>query len=161
MRARVADGQDERRIEELHKRRNFLAAYCKLIVYNVAPIRRAADVFKHYIKVRSLPSGSLPLSHPLAPSHTLSHTDTTFRALTLRMFWTCLQCYNDYGDIIKATLSKAREINKLNCALTMELAMQALFTEMLNRHRTLNRQLPEFLELKVFHLFSFHSSMYM
>lgn len=47
----VADGQDERRIEELHKRRNFLAAYCKLIVYNVAPIRRAADVFKHYIKV--------------------------------------------------------------------------------------------------------------
>lgn len=46
-----ADGQDERRIEELHKRRNFLAAYCKLIVYNVAPIRRAADVFKHYIKV--------------------------------------------------------------------------------------------------------------
>lgn len=50
---RLADGQDERRIEELHKRRNFLAAYCKLIVYNVAPIRRAADVFKHYIKVRS------------------------------------------------------------------------------------------------------------
>lgn len=50
---RFADGQDERRIEELHKRRNFLAAYCKLIVYNVAPIRRAADVFKHYIKVRS------------------------------------------------------------------------------------------------------------
>lgn len=49
----AADGQDERRIEELHKRRNFLAAYCKLIVYNVAPVRRAADVFKHYIKVRA------------------------------------------------------------------------------------------------------------
>lgn len=101
------DGQDERRIEELHKRRNFLAAYCKLIVYNVAPIRRAADVFKHYIK-----------------------------------------CYNDYGDIIKATLSKAREINKLNCALTMELAMQALFTDMLQRHPNPHRQLPDFLELK-------------
>ncbi|XP_037300903.1 cohesin subunit SA-2-like [Manduca sexta] len=101
------DGQDERRIEELHKRRNFLAAYCKLIVYNVAPIRRAADVFKHYIK-----------------------------------------CYNDYGDIIKATLSKAREINKMNCALTMELAMQALFTDMLQRHPNPHRQLPEFLELK-------------
>ncbi|XP_063827988.1 cohesin subunit SA-1 [Ostrinia nubilalis] len=101
------DGQDERRIEELHKRRNFLAAYCKLIVYNVAPIRRAADVFKHYIK-----------------------------------------CYNDYGDIIKATLSKAREINKLNCALTMELAMQALFRDMLARHRAPNRHTPEFLELK-------------
>ncbi|XP_047534423.1 cohesin subunit SA-1 isoform X1 [Vanessa atalanta] len=101
------DGQDERRIEELHKRRNFLAAYCKLIVYNVAPIRRAADVFKHYIK-----------------------------------------CYNDYGDIIKATLSKAREINKLSCALTMELAMQALYAELVQRHASPHRQLPEFLELK-------------
>ncbi|XP_045766386.1 cohesin subunit SA-2 [Maniola jurtina] len=101
------DGQDERRIEELHKRRNFLAAYCKLIVYNVAPLRRAADVFKHYIK-----------------------------------------CYNDYGDIIKATLSKAREINKLNCALTMQLAMQALFTDLLQKHPAPTRQLPEFLELK-------------
>ncbi|CAG9087040.1 unnamed protein product [Plutella xylostella] len=82
------DGQDERRIEELHKRRNFLAAYCKLIVYNVIPIRRAADVFKHYIK-----------------------------------------CYNDYGDIIKATLSKAREMNKLSCALSCALAMQAWYTD--------------------------------
>ncbi|CAH2091537.1 unnamed protein product [Euphydryas editha] len=102
-----ADGQDERRIEELHKRRNFLAAYCKLIVYNVAPIRRAADVFKHYIK-----------------------------------------CYNDYGDIIKATLSKAREMNKLSCALSMQLAMQALYGDMLARHAAPHRQLPEFLELK-------------
>ncbi|XP_053606928.1 cohesin subunit SA-1 isoform X2 [Plodia interpunctella] len=106
------DGQDERRIEELHKRRNFLAAYCKLIVYNVAPIRRAADVFKHYIK-----------------------------------------CYNDYGDIIKSTLSKAREINKLNCALTMQLAMQALFQQMTAKHPELAAQgklkpLPEFHELK-------------
>lgn len=101
------DGQDERRIEELHKRRNFLAAYCKLLVYNVTPITRAADVFKHYIK-----------------------------------------CYNDYGDIIKATVSKAREINKLNCALTMQLAMQALYTDMANKHGAVTRQLAEFSELK-------------
>lgn len=59
------------------------------------------------------------------------------------------QCYNDYGDIIKATLSKAREINKLNCALTMQLAMQALFQELATRHRPPHRQLPEFQELKV------------
>ncbi|KAL4713106.1 hypothetical protein ACJJTC_004492 [Scirpophaga incertulas] len=102
------DGQDERRIEELHKRRNFLAAYCKLIVYNIAPVRRAADVFKHYIK-----------------------------------------CYNDYGDIIKATLSKAREINKLSCALTMQLAMQALYTDALARLGTATRAAPELLELKL------------
>ncbi|XP_026325154.1 cohesin subunit SA-1 isoform X2 [Hyposmocoma kahamanoa] len=103
----VNHNYDERRIEELHKRRNFLAAYCKLIVYNVAPIRRAADVFKHYIK-----------------------------------------CYNDYGDIIKATLSKAREINKQSCAMTMELAMQALYTDARNRHKHVSRQLPEMQELK-------------
>ncbi|CAG9560865.1 unnamed protein product [Danaus chrysippus] len=101
------NGQDERRIEELHKRRNFLAAYCKLIVYNVAPLRRAADVFKHYIR-----------------------------------------CYNDYGDIIKATLSKAREINKLGCALTMQLAMQMLFTDMLRLHPRPARTTGEFLEVK-------------
>ncbi|KAG8222244.1 hypothetical protein J437_LFUL001442 [Ladona fulva] len=64
--------QDEHtKIEELHKRRNFLASFCKLIVYNVMPTKVAADVFKHYVKY-----------------------------------------YNDYGDIIKATLGKAREINK-------------------------------------------------
>ncbi|KAJ2944103.1 hypothetical protein O0L34_g18068 [Tuta absoluta] len=101
------DGQDERRIEELHKRRNFLAAYCKLIVYNVAPVRRAADLFKHYIK-----------------------------------------CYNDYGDIIKATLSKAREINKQSCAMTMELAMQALYAEARQRHGAVHKGLPEMQELK-------------
>ncbi|XP_050680856.1 cohesin subunit SA-1 isoform X2 [Leptidea sinapis] len=98
---------DERRIEELHKRRNFLAAYCKLIVYNVVPIRRAVDAIKHYIK-----------------------------------------CYNDYGDIIKATLSKAREINKVNCALSMELAMQALFTDIRAQHSVPTRALPELHELK-------------
>lgn len=52
------DGQDERRIEELHKRRNFLASYCKLIVYNVMPTKRAGDVFKHYIKVNIFSSFS-------------------------------------------------------------------------------------------------------
>lgn len=60
-----------------------------------------------------------------------------------------LQCYNDYGDIIKATLSKAREINKQSCAMTMELAMQALFTDARQRHKHVSRQLPEMQELKV------------
>lgn len=60
-----------------------------------------------------------------------------------------LQCYNDYGDIIKATLSKAREINKQSCAMTMELAMQALFADARQRHKHVSRQLPEMQELKV------------
>ena len=58
---------------ELHKRRNFLASFSKLIIYNVLPTKVGADVFKHYVVF-----------------------------------------YNHYGDIIKATLSKARENNKVS-----------------------------------------------
>lgn len=77
------------RIELLHKMRNYLAQFCKLIVYNVMPISAASDVFKYYVK----------------------H-------------------YNDYGDIIKATLGKAREINKSNCALTMIVSLTTVFQEL-------------------------------
>lgn len=45
------DDHDETKIEELHKKRNFLAAYCKLVVYNCIPVKAAADIFKHYLKV--------------------------------------------------------------------------------------------------------------
>ena len=31
------DMDDHQKIEELHKRRNFLASYCKLVVYNIIP----------------------------------------------------------------------------------------------------------------------------
>ena len=47
----LEEGHDETRIEELHKKRNFLAAYCKLIVYNIIPTKSAADIFKHYLRV--------------------------------------------------------------------------------------------------------------
>ena len=46
---------ENQKIEELHKRRNFLASFCKLIVYNVIPVKRAADVFRYYMKVGILP----------------------------------------------------------------------------------------------------------
>ncbi|XP_023012703.1 stromal antigen [Leptinotarsa decemlineata] len=99
---------DELRIEELHKRRNFLAAYCKLIVYNIMPTKAGADVFKHYVKY-----------------------------------------YNEYGDIIKATLSKAREINKVNCALTMCLSLNMMFNEVHQVSGGRNtRQHEEFFALK-------------
>lgn len=39
-------------------------------------------------------------------------------------------------------------MNKLSCALAMGLAMQALYGEMLARHGTVSRSLPEFTELK-------------
>ena len=40
---------DHQKIEELHKRRNFLSSYCKLSIFNVLPTKTAADVLKHYV----------------------------------------------------------------------------------------------------------------
>uniref|UniRef100_A0A3Q4HRP3 Cohesin subunit SA n=1 Tax=Neolamprologus brichardi TaxID=32507 RepID=A0A3Q4HRP3_NEOBR len=88
------DGQQDdeaSKIEALHKRRNLLAAYCKLIVYNVVEINTGADIFKQYMRY-----------------------------------------YNDYGDIIKETMSKTRQIDKIQCAKTLILSLQRLFNEMLS-----------------------------
>lgn len=86
------DGQQDdeaSKIEALHKRRNLLAAFCKLIVYNVVEMNSAADIFKQYMRY-----------------------------------------YNDYGDIIKETMSKTRQIDKIQCAKTLILSLQQLFNEM-------------------------------
>uniref|UniRef100_A0A8C2ZFN7 Cohesin subunit SA n=1 Tax=Cyclopterus lumpus TaxID=8103 RepID=A0A8C2ZFN7_CYCLU len=40
--------------------------------------------------------------------------------------------YNDYGDIIKETLSKTRQIDKVQCAKTLVLSLQMLFNDMLS-----------------------------
>uniref|UniRef100_UPI0035900FA9 cohesin subunit SA-2-like isoform X2 n=1 Tax=Myxine glutinosa TaxID=7769 RepID=UPI0035900FA9 len=85
------DEEDEaNKIEALHKRRNLLAGFCKLIVYNVVDMSSGADIFKHYMKY-----------------------------------------YNDYGDIIKETLSKTRQTDKIQCAKTLILSLQQLFHELL------------------------------
>lgn len=104
------DGHDEHtKIEELHKRRNFLSSFCKLVVYNVLPIKAASDVFRHYVKY-----------------------------------------YNDYGDIIKTTLGKAREINKVSCARTMVLSLSMLFRDLQrDAGPRIDRQSEEFLCIKV------------
>uniref|UniRef100_A0A8D0APE8 Cohesin subunit SA n=1 Tax=Sander lucioperca TaxID=283035 RepID=A0A8D0APE8_SANLU len=78
------------KIEALHKRRNLLAAFCKLIIYDIVDMPAAADIFKHYMKY-----------------------------------------YNDYGDIIKETLSKTRQTDKILCAKTLILSLQQLFNELL------------------------------
>uniref|UniRef100_A0A3B4D744 Cohesin subunit SA n=1 Tax=Pygocentrus nattereri TaxID=42514 RepID=A0A3B4D744_PYGNA len=88
------DGQQDDeagKIEALHKRRNLLAAYCKLIIYNVVEMNTGADIFKQYMRY-----------------------------------------YNDYGDIIKETMSKTRQIDKIQCAKTLILSLQQLFNEMLS-----------------------------
>uniref|UniRef100_A0A8C7Y6Z9 Cohesin subunit SA n=1 Tax=Oryzias sinensis TaxID=183150 RepID=A0A8C7Y6Z9_9TELE len=88
------DGQQDDeavKIEALHKRRNLLAAYCKLIIYCVVEMKTGADIFKQYMRY-----------------------------------------YNDYGDIIKETMSKTRQIDKIQCAKTLILSLQQLFNEMLS-----------------------------
>uniref|UniRef100_A0A4W5L599 STAG2 cohesin complex component n=1 Tax=Hucho hucho TaxID=62062 RepID=A0A4W5L599_9TELE len=48
------DGQQDdeaAKIEALHKRRNLLAAYCKLIIYNVVEMNTGADIFKQYMRL--------------------------------------------------------------------------------------------------------------
>jgi cohesin complex subunit SA-1/2 len=59
------------------------------------------------------------------------------------------QYYNDYGDIIKSTLGKAREINKVNCARTMAASLSMLFRDMQRDLTRVNRQGEEFISLKV------------
>nr|CAH0108959.1 unnamed protein product [Daphnia galeata] len=96
------------KIEELHKRRSYLSSFCKLVVYNVLPIKTAADVFRHYVKY-----------------------------------------YNDYGDIIKTTLGKAREINKVSCARTMILSLSVLFRDLSrDTGSRIDRQSEEFVSVK-------------
>ncbi|KAG9478496.1 hypothetical protein GDO78_013507 [Eleutherodactylus coqui] len=105
------DGQQDdeaSKIEALHKRRNLLAAFCKLIVYNVVEMNTAADIFKQYMRY-----------------------------------------YNDYGDIIKETMSKTRQIDKIQCAKTLILSLQQLFNEMIQEHSyNFDRSSPTFSGIK-------------
>ncbi|XP_078401229.1 cohesin subunit SA-2-like [Cetorhinus maximus] len=86
----LIDKDDERKVGKLHKRRNLLAAFCKLIVFSVVEMDVAADIFKQYIKY-----------------------------------------YIDYGDIIKETLSRTRQIDKIQCAKTLIQSLKQLFNELL------------------------------
>uniref|UniRef100_A0A8C0B3A6 Cohesin subunit SA n=1 Tax=Buteo japonicus TaxID=224669 RepID=A0A8C0B3A6_9AVES len=96
------------KIEALHKRRNLLAAFCKLIVYTVVEMNTAADIFKQYMKY-----------------------------------------YNDYGDIIKETMSKTRQIDKIQCAKTLILSLQQLFNEMIQENGyNFDRSSPTFSGIK-------------
>ncbi|NWJ00879.1 STAG2 protein, partial [Crypturellus undulatus] len=81
------EGKDENyKLNDLNKKRSLLAAYCKLIVYNVVEMAAAAEIYKHYMKT-----------------------------------------YNDFGDIIKETLSRTRHNNKIQSAKTLILCLQQLF----------------------------------
>lgn len=56
--------------------------------------------------------------------------------------------YNDYGDIIKTTLGKARDINKTTCATTMQYSLNMLYNDIVNKGKV-NRNSEEFTAIKV------------
>ncbi|XP_066839239.1 cohesin subunit SA-2-like isoform X3 [Anser cygnoides] len=74
------------KLDDLNKKRSLLAAYCKLIVFNVVETTAAAEIYKHYVKA-----------------------------------------YNDFGDIIKETLSRTRHNNRIESARALILCLQQLF----------------------------------
>ncbi|KAM6985039.1 cohesin subunit SA-2 [Aplochiton taeniatus] len=85
--SRASDGDMEvEKLEDLHRRRNLLTAYCKLIVHGILEMSMAAEVFKYYMKY-----------------------------------------YNDFGDIIKETLSRTRQMDKIESARSLVLCLQQLF----------------------------------
>ncbi|KAF7709465.1 cohesin subunit SA-2 isoform X2 [Silurus meridionalis] len=83
--------------EDLHRRRNLLAAYCKLIVHSVLEMSMAAEIFKHYMRY-----------------------------------------YNDFGDIIKETLNRTRQIDKIESARTLVLCLQQLYLRLKQEQDTGN-----------------------
>lgn len=52
----------------------------------------------------------------------------TTHLLSLTIFFLS-QYYNDYGDIIKETMSKTRQIDKIQCAKTLILSLQQVSGE--------------------------------
>ena len=45
------EDSEVKKLEELHKRRNQLAAFCKLIVHGILEMSMAAEVYMCYLKV--------------------------------------------------------------------------------------------------------------
>ncbi|TGZ72694.1 hypothetical protein CRM22_001934 [Opisthorchis felineus] len=82
------DEDENTKFEALHERRTQLAAFCKLVIYNIVPIRAAAPLYKYYIR-----------------------------------------SFNDFGDIMKSTLAKARELNRVHTARMIAHCLQLCYTE--------------------------------
>ncbi|XP_041857402.1 cohesin subunit SA-2 isoform X2 [Melanotaenia boesemani] len=87
--SKVSENSEVDRLEDLHRRRNMLAAFCKLIVHGVLEMSTAAEVFMYYMKY-----------------------------------------YSDFGDIIKETMCRTRQIDKIESARSLVLCLQQLFVRL-------------------------------
>ncbi|XP_037645354.1 cohesin subunit SA-2 isoform X1 [Sebastes umbrosus] len=97
----VSESSEVERLEDLHKRRNLLAAFCKLIVHGVLEMSMAAEVFMYYMKY-----------------------------------------HNDFGDIIKETMYRTRQIDKIESARTLVLCLQQLFVRLKREQESGGRTHP-------------------
>uniref|UniRef100_A0A3P8RC21 Cohesin subunit SA n=1 Tax=Astatotilapia calliptera TaxID=8154 RepID=A0A3P8RC21_ASTCA len=95
-----SEGKVEK-LEDLHKWRNVLAAYCKLIIHGVLEMSMAAEVFMYYMKY-----------------------------------------YNDFGDIIKETVYRTRQMDKIESARTLVLCLQQLFVRLKQEQESGGRPHP-------------------
>ncbi|XP_056245150.1 cohesin subunit SA-2 [Seriola aureovittata] len=99
--SRVSENSEVEKLEDLHKRRNLLAAFCKLIVHGVLEMSMAAEVFMYYMKY-----------------------------------------YNDFGDIIKETMYRTRQIDKIESSRTLVLCLQQLFVRLKKEQESGGRAHP-------------------
>ncbi|KAM4558015.1 cohesin subunit SA-2 [Odontesthes bonariensis] len=99
--SRVSENSEGERLEDLHRRRNMLAAFCKLIVHGVLEMSMAAEVFMYYMKY-----------------------------------------HNDFGDIIKETIYRTRQIDKIESARSLVLSLQQLFVRLKREQESGGRAHP-------------------
>uniref|UniRef100_A0A3Q3N2W7 Cohesin subunit SA n=1 Tax=Labrus bergylta TaxID=56723 RepID=A0A3Q3N2W7_9LABR len=89
------------KLEDLHRRRNLLAAFCKLIIHGVLEMSMAAEVYTYYMKY-----------------------------------------YSDFGDIIKETMYRTRQMDKIESARTLVLCLQQLFVRLKREQESGGRAHP-------------------
>lgn len=53
--SRIYTEEDADELHQLFHRRNMLAVFCKLVVYNVLDISAAAEIYQFYLQVSALP----------------------------------------------------------------------------------------------------------
>ncbi|XP_029314249.1 cohesin subunit SA-2 isoform X2 [Cottoperca gobio] len=97
----VSENSEVERLEDLHKRRNMLAAFCKLIVHGVLEMSMAAEVFMYYMKY-----------------------------------------HNNFGDIIKETMCRTRQMDKMESARTLVLCLQQLVVRLKREQESGGRAHP-------------------
>ncbi|KAM6978191.1 cohesin subunit SA-2 [Tautogolabrus adspersus] len=97
----VSENSEVEKLEDLHRRRNLLAAYCKLIIHGVLEMSMAAEVYTYYMKY-----------------------------------------YNDFGDIIKETMYRTRQMDKIESSRTLVLCLQQLFVRLKREQESGGRAHP-------------------